>query len=62
MNVGEILDKLIKSENYLSERTKVTDQFIDMVRTCMPSHYEHIREKEEAYQGILKLLGGEGYE
>lgn len=59
MNVGEILDKLIKSENYLSERTKVTDQFIDMVRTCMPSHYEYIREKEEAYQGILKLLGGE---
>lgn len=59
MNVGEILDKLIKSENYLSERTKVTDQFIDMVRTCMPSHYDYIREKEEAYQGILKLLGGE---
>lgn len=59
MNVGETLDKLIKSENCIYERINVPDQFIDMERTCMPSHYDNIREREAAYQGILKLLGGE---
>ena len=58
MTVGEHITKLVKAENYLEERLKVSDEFIDMVRTCMPSHYDYIKDKEEAYQEIVKLLGG----
>ena len=58
MTVCEHITKLVKAENYLEERLKVSDEFIDMVRTCMPSHYDYIKDKEEAYQEIVKLLGG----
>ncbi len=57
MTVGEHITKLVKAENYLEERLRVTDEFIDMVRTCLPSHYNHIKDKEEAYQEIVRLLG-----
>ena len=56
MNVGEHITKLVKAESYLEERLKVSDDFMDMVRTCMPSHYEYIKDKEENYQEIIKLL------
>ena len=57
--VGEILERLVKADNYIEERVKVSDELIDMAKCCLPSHYVYIKEKEEAYQGILKLLQGE---
>lgn len=58
MTVGEHITRLINCENYLEERLKVTDEFINMVRTCMPSHYDYIKDKEEAYQEVIKVLEG----
>ena len=57
MNVGEILNKLVNAESYLEEKLKVSDDFIDMVRCCMPTHYDYISEKEKAYKDIVQLLG-----
>ena len=56
MNTGEIIKKLVTAENYIEERIKVSDQFIDMIKTCLPSDYDYIKEKEDAYQELIKLL------
>ena len=56
MNIGEHLKKLITTDNYVEERMKVTDGFIDMVRDMMPRDYEYIREDEESYQELIKML------
>ena len=49
MTVGETLRMLEKSENYTLDRVRISDEFIDMVKNMLPSDYERIVEKEEAY-------------
>jgi len=56
MNIGERIKKLVTADSYLDERVKVSDQFIDMVRDCLPSDYDYIKEKESAYQELVRLL------
>ena len=53
MTVGETLRMLEKSENYILDRVRISDEFIDMVKNMLPSDYERIAEKEEFY---LKFL------
>ena len=59
MTVGEITKRLILADDYIIERSKVSDQMIDMVRSCMPGSYELIEDREYAYQELLKIFGGE---
>lgn len=56
MTVGETLKKLITAENYLTERMKISDEFINLIREMLPSDYEYIQEKEEDYQKQLIFL------
>ena len=44
---------LEKSENYTLDRVRISDEFINMVKNMLPSDYERIADKEEAY---LKFL------
>jgi hypothetical protein len=53
MTVGETLRMLEKSENYTLDRVRISDEFINMVKNMLPSDYEKIADKEEAY---LKFL------
>lgn len=56
MTVAETLKKLITTENYLTERMKVSDEFINLIRDMLPYDYEYIKEKEEDYQKQIILL------
>jgi hypothetical protein len=56
MTVAETLKKLITAENYLTERMKVSDEFINLIRDMLPYDYEYIKEKEEDYQKQIILL------
>lgn len=56
MTVGETLKKLITAENYLTERMKVSDEFINLIREMLPYDYEYIQEKEEDYQKQIVFL------
>lgn len=58
MTTGEIITKLIKAENYLEERMKISDEFIELVKDMMPGDYEYFREKEEAYQSVIEMMKG----
>tara|TARA_R110000782_G_scaffold252394_1_gene340180 strand:+ start:3751 stop:3942 length:192 start_codon:yes stop_codon:yes gene_type:complete len=49
MTVGETLRMLEKSENYTLDRVRISDEFIDMVKNMLPSDYERIADKEDAY-------------
>ena len=49
MTVGETLRMLEKSENYTLDRIRISDEFIDMVKNMLPSDYERISDKEDAY-------------
>jgi hypothetical protein len=55
MTVGETMSKLIKADNYAEERVQVSDAFIEMAK-AMLGDYEYIREKEEAYQELIRGL------
>lgn len=54
MTVGEIIKMLINAENYAKVRCIISDEFINFVREMLPSDYDHIAEKEQAYQELLK--------
>jgi hypothetical protein len=54
--VGDIIKKLINTNNYLSERSKISDDFIIFVKDNLPTDYGYIREKEEAYQNLKSIL------
>lgn len=56
MTVGDTIKKLEKSENYLKDRLTVSDEFIDMVKNMMPDDYDRIKEKEEHYLSLVKML------
>jgi hypothetical protein len=56
MTVNENIKRLIKAENYIEVRITISDDFINFVRQMLPSDYEYIEEKEEAYQLLLKSL------
>ena len=55
MTVGETLKKLVTAEDYNIVRATVSDEFIDMAK-CMLGDFDYIREKEEKYQELLKML------
>lgn len=54
MTVGEILRMLEKSENYLLDRVRISDEFINMIKNMMPDDYERIVEKENEYINSLQ--------
>jgi len=56
MTVGEIINKLITAENYAEIRMTMDDDLILLIKDMMPRDYEYIKEKEERYQAIVKLL------
>lgn len=56
MTVNENIKRLIKAENYTEVRITISDDFINFVKQMLPSDYEYIEEKEEAYQLLLKSI------
>lgn len=54
MTTGEIIKMLINAESYIKVRCTISDEFIDFVREMLPSDYDLIAEKEQAYQDFLK--------
>ncbi len=58
MTTGEIIKSLINAESYAKVRCTISDEFINFVREMLPSDYDYIAEKEQAYQDLLKLLNG----
>ena len=57
MTTGEIIKMLINAESYARVRCTISDEFINFVREMLPSDYDYIAEKEQAYQDLLKLMG-----
>jgi hypothetical protein len=55
MTVGDIMKSLVMAEDYNEARMKVSDEFINMAKVML-GDYEYIREKEEKYQELLKML------
>ena len=55
MTVGDIIKSLVMAENYNEARMKVSDEFVNMAKVML-GDYEYIREKEEKYQELLKML------
>lgn len=55
MTIGDIMKSLVMAEDYDEARMKVSDEFINMAKVML-SDYEYIREKEEKYQELLKML------
>ena len=49
------MKSLVMAEDYNETRMKVSDEFINMAKVML-SDYEYIREKEEKYQELLKML------
>jgi hypothetical protein len=55
MTVGERMKMLITADDYNSVRVNVSDEFIAMAKGML-GDYEYIKEKEEKYQELLKVL------
>lgn len=45
MTLGEIIKKLVLSENYLIVRGNVSDEIISFIETTLPHDYGLLREK-----------------
>ena len=58
MTIGEIIKTLVKTDNYLEERMKISDEKIDMIRDMMPRDYDYFKEREEAYQSLIEMMKG----
>lgn len=56
MTTGEIIKELIQAENYTKVRVTISDDFINFMKAMLPSDYDYIKEKEEAYQNLIKIL------
>lgn len=56
MTIGEIIKKLVLSENYLIARSNVSDEIISFIETTLPHDYGLIKEKEDEYQRIISVL------
>ena len=56
MTLGEVIKKLILSENYLIERSNVSDDMISFIETLRPHDYDLLKEREEEYQRIISVL------
>ena len=54
--IGETIKTLVKAENYLSERSKISDETIAFIKEMLPFDYELIQEKENNYQELIKLI------
>jgi len=53
MTVGECIKQLVNAPDYNIVRMFVNDSFIGFLKENMPSSYDLIKEKEEAYQKLL---------
>jgi hypothetical protein len=56
MTVGEIINRLITAENYAEIRMTIDDNLILFIKDMMPSDYGLLKQKEERYQALVKLL------
>jgi hypothetical protein len=56
MTLGEIIKKLVLSENYLIVRSNVSDEIISFIETTRPHDYGLLKEKEDEYQRIISVL------
>ena len=54
--IGETIKTLVKTNDYLSERSKVSDETIRFIKEMLPFDYELIKEKENNYQELIKLI------
>ena len=54
MTTGEILKMLINAENYAKVRAGISDEFMDFIKEYLPSDYDFIFEKEQAYKVSVK--------
>ena len=55
MTVGNIMKSLVMAKDYNETRMKVSDEFINMAKVML-GDYEYIREKEDKYQELLKMI------
>ena len=53
MTIGGIIKVLITCKNYNTIRCVVPDEFINFVKEILPSSYEYLAEKEQAYQDLI---------
>jgi len=53
MTIGGIIKVLITCKNYNTIRCVVPDEFINFVKEILPSSYEYLAEKEQAYQELI---------
>lgn len=58
MTIQETLNLLVKcsNEDYLGYRMQIDDKFMEFIKDILPSDFEYIQEKEEAYQKSKGLL------
>lgn len=54
--IGVTIKTLVKTENYLVERSKVSDEIMAFIKEMLPFDYELIQEKENEYQELIKHL------
>jgi hypothetical protein len=53
MTIGEHIKQLVNAPDYNIVRMFIGDSFIEFLKENMPSSYDLIKEKEEAYQKLL---------
>ena len=53
MNVGETIDLLVSTDDYLNVRSKISDQFIEMMKFMYSEKYKLIEGKEESYNEFI---------
>ena len=57
MTVGDRVDLLVNSkDNYIEIRSKVSSQFIEMMKFMFSEKYELIKEKEKEYETFLNII------
>lgn len=56
MTIGEIIKTLVKTDNYLEERMKISDETINLIRDMMPRDYDYFKDREEAYQSLIEMM------
>lgn len=56
MTIGEIIKTLVKCDNYLEERMKISDETVKFIKDMMPHDYDYFKEREEAYQSLIEMM------
>ena len=56
MTIGEIIEELKTTNNYLITRLKYDDKTIEFLSEQFPQDYKYIKEKEDAFIDVRNAL------